>query len=146
MSDSKMIQIDTIKHTGKKYWRSLNELANTSQFNEWVTREFPSSAPDMMDGASRRNVLKLMAASFGLAGVTACRRPVEKILPNVKGVEDYVPGKPFFYSTAMNLGGESMGLLVEVNDGRPTKIEGNPEHPWSLGAAKAFHQASILHL
>ena len=84
-----------------------------------------------------------MAASFGLAGLTACRRPVENILPNVSGVEDYIPGKPVFYASAMTLGGVGQGLLVEVNDGRPTKVEGNPQHPYSLGAANGFHQASI---
>lgn len=142
-----MVQIQTIKATGKKYWRSLNELANTAQFNDWVHREFPATADDMqMDGASRRNVLKLMAASFGLAGLTACRRPVEHILPNVKGVEDYVPGRAWFYATGINIGGSAQGLLVEVNDGRPTKVEGNPEHPYSLGAANHYQQAAILGL
>src|SRR5689334_5310130 len=61
--------------TGSQYWRSLNELSNTPEFGEWVNKEFPSSATDMVDGQSRRNILKLMAASFGLAGLTACRRP-----------------------------------------------------------------------
>ena len=79
-----MIQINT-KQTGKKYWRSLDQLAQTPQFQEWLHREFPASAEEVMDGASRRNVLKLMAASFGLAGLTACRRPVEHLLPNGKG-------------------------------------------------------------
>jgi MoCo/4Fe-4S cofactor protein with predicted Tat translocation signal len=140
-----MIQIKT-KQTGKKYWRSLDQLAQTPAFMEWLHREFPSSAEEVIDGASRRNVLKLMAASFGLAGLTACRRPVEHILPNVKGVEDYIPGKPYFYATAMVHNGVAQGLLAEVNDGRPTKMEGNPEHPFSLGAANVFQQAAILGL
>jgi molybdopterin-containing oxidoreductase family iron-sulfur binding subunit len=87
-----------------------------------------------------------MAASFGLAGITACRRPVTHILPQAKGVEDYVHGQPVYYATAMSIGGETTGLLVEAHDGRPTKVEGNPEHPFSLGAASAWHQASILGL
>jgi len=88
-----MIQIQT-KQTGKQYWRSLDQLSHTGEFKDWLHREFPANASEMLDGTSRRNLLKLMAASMGLAGLTACRRPVEKILPNVKGVEDYIPGKP----------------------------------------------------
>ncbi|MDZ4798136.1 MAG: TAT-variant-translocated molybdopterin oxidoreductase [Bryobacteraceae bacterium] len=140
-----MIQI-TKKLTGKKYWRSLDQFYQTSEFQTWVNREFPSAGQDMLDEPSRRNVLKVMAASFGLAGLTACRRPVEHILPNSKGIEDLIPGRPNYYNTAMPLGGASMGLMVEVNDGRPTKIEGNPNHPWSLGRARAYHQASILQM
>lgn len=130
--------------TGPKYWRSLDQLANTPAFREWVQREFPANASEMLDGNSRRTVLKLMAASFGLAGLTACRRPVEHVLPYAKGVEDFIPGQAYFYSTAMSLGGETTGLLVETHDGRPTKIEGNPDHPNSLGAATALQQASVL--
>ncbi len=132
--------------TGKKYWQSLDQLADTAQFRQWVHKEFADNATELLDGNSRRTVLKLMAASFGLAGLTACSRPVEKILPNVKGIEDYVPGQSYFYSTAFNQSGQSMGLLVETHDGRPTKVEGNPDHPYSQGASSAFAQASILNL
>ena len=131
---------------GKNYWRSLEELADTPQFREWLYREFPENASEMADSPSRRTLLKLMAASFGLAGLTACRRPVEKILPAARGVEDYVPGNPLFYGTAMSLGGVASGLLVECHDGRPTKVEGNPNHPTSLGAASALAQSSVLSL
>ncbi|HEV1286712.1 MAG TPA: TAT-variant-translocated molybdopterin oxidoreductase [Bryobacteraceae bacterium] len=132
--------------TGKSYWRSLNQLAGTQEFSEWVHREFPANASEMLDGNSRRTVLKMMAASFGLAGMTACRRPVEHILPYAKGVEDMIPGHPYFYSTVMSLSGGVSGLLVESHDGRPTKIEGNADHPGSLGAATAMQQAAILGL
>jgi len=132
--------------TGPKYWRSLDELAGTPEFKQWVHREFPENATDMLEGESRRTVLKVMAASFGLAGLAACSRPVEHILPNSKGVDNYVPGQSYFYGTAMSLGGHVQGLLVETHDGRPTKIEGNPDHPTSLGAATALAQASILNL
>ena len=100
----------------------------------------------MLDGNSRRTVLKLMAASFGLAGLAACNRPVEHVFPNSTGTEagSYLPGEPFFYSTVMSIGGHVTGLLVETHDGRPTKIEGNPEHPHSLGAATAMQQALVL--
>src|SRR5215831_19244938 len=98
---SELIRISNTQATGKKYWRSLDALSQKPAFREWVAREFPEGATDLLDGASRRNVLKLMAASFGLAGLTACRRPVEKILPAAKGIEDYVPGQSYFYATAM---------------------------------------------
>jgi molybdopterin-containing oxidoreductase family iron-sulfur binding subunit len=107
--------------------------------------EFPEGA-SVLDATSRRTLLKLMGASLGLAGLTACSRPVENILPAAKGVEDQIPGNPLFYATAMSLGGVATGLLVEAHDGRPTKIEGNPDHPFSRGAASAFHQASVLGL
>jgi MoCo/4Fe-4S cofactor protein with predicted Tat translocation signal len=132
--------------TGKKYWRSLNELADTPEFREWVHHEFPANATEMLDGNSRRTVLKLMAASFGLAGLAACRRPVEHILPNSVGTEadNYLPGEPFHYATVMGMSGHVTGLLVETHDGRPTKIEGNPDHPHSFGAATAIQQATVL--
>lgn len=132
--------------SGKHYWRSLDQLADTPAFREWLHREFPQGASELENASSRRTLLKMMAASVGLAGLTACSRPVEKILPHAKGVQDYVHGQPMYYATAMTLGGETSGLLVEVNDARPTKIEGNPEHPNSLGAASAFAQASVLSL
>src|SRR5580698_7515024 len=131
--------------TGATYWRSLNQLADTPEFRDWVVKEFPGGT-DMLDGQSRRNVLKLMAASFGLAGLAACRRPVEHILPYSHGVEDLIPGQAYFYSTVVSLAGQATGLLVETHDGRPTKIEGNPDHPASLGVATAMQQAAILSL
>ncbi len=132
--------------TGKKYWRSLDDLAETPRFQEWLYREFPENASEMLHPASRRTLLKLMAASFGLAGLTACSRPVERILPASRAVEDYVPGRPVFYATAISMAGCAAGLLVEAHEGRPTKIEGNPDHPFSRGAASAFAQASVLGL
>ena len=131
--------------TGREHWRSLDQLAGTKEFRGWVEREFPENATELSD-PSRRGVLKLMAASLGLAGLTACHRPVEQILPFSRGVEDLIPGKAVYYSTSMPLGGVSTGLLVESNDGRPTKIEGNPKHPSSLGACSAYGQASVLGL
>ncbi len=132
--------------TGKRYWRSLDELAGTPEFREWLHREFPEGASELTSPHSRRSLLKLMAASFGLAGVISCRRPEERILPLAKRPEDYIPGNPLYYATAMTLGGLATGLIVEAHDGRPTKIEGNPKHPASLGAASALAQASILNL
>jgi molybdopterin-containing oxidoreductase family iron-sulfur binding subunit len=132
--------------TGKKYWRSLDQYYQTPEFQSWLNKEFPSEASQMLDEPSRRNILKLMGASFALGGLTACRRPVEHILPYAKNVEGFIHGKPLYYNTVMTLGGQAMGLSVETNEGRPTKIEGNPEHPWSLGATRGYHQASVLSL
>jgi molybdopterin-containing oxidoreductase family iron-sulfur binding subunit len=132
--------------TGRQYWRSLEQLAETPRFLEWLHREFPAHASEFTSGPSRRRMLQLMAASFGLAGLTACRRPVERILTASQGSEDVVPGAPSFYNTIMSLGGEASGLLVECHDGRPTKIEGNPNHPSSLGATSVYAQASVLSL
>ena len=132
---------------GPPFWRSLEAVSETPEFNQWLHREFPRGASEWVDAPSRRQFLKLMAASFALAGVTACtRQPIEKIAPYVKQPEELTPGIPLFYATAMTLGGYATGLLVESDEGRPTKIEGNPGHPASLGAASVFHQASVLDL
>lgn len=142
-----MIQIEGIgNQTGKKFWRSLNELAATPKFKEWLVQEFPEGASDLLDTGSRRRFMQLMAASMGLAGLTACRRPVEKILPYAKGVEGLTHGVPQHYATVMNVAGQAQPLVVEAIDGRPIKIEGNRKHPLSNGAANAWAQASILSL
>ncbi len=95
----------------------------------------------------RRSFLKLMGASLALAGVSACtRQPSEELVPYVRQPEELVPGKPLFYATAMPMSGAGSGLLVESHEGRPTKIEGNPEHPSSRGSTDVFAQASILTL
>jgi len=140
-----LVQIQQIQATGKKYWRSLNELANTAEFRSWVEKEFPGGT-DILEGDSRRNILKLMAASFGLAGMAACSRPVEKVMPMTKGVEDLIPGKPLYYNTVFSLSKNVIGITVESHDGRPTKVEGNPNHPLSRGKATGYAQASILNL
>ena len=133
---------------GKMYWRSLEELAETDEFEEFLHREFPQEA-SVMKGMDRRHFLKLMSASLALAGlgVAGCtNQPREKIYPHVRAPEEIVPGKPLFYATAMPLGGFAQGVLVESHQGRPTKIEGNPDHPASLGSTDVFAQASILTL
>jgi len=134
---------------GKDYWRSLEDLARTGEFEELLYREFPRQASEWPeeDGRGRRHFLKLMAASLGLAGLTACtRQPTEHIVPYVNQPEGLVPGKPQFYATAMTLSGVATGLLLESHEGRPTKVEGNPEHPASLGACDVYSQASVLGL
>src|SRR5262245_1678556 len=132
---------------GRSYWRSLEELADTPDFHEYVNREFPAQASEFNDPAGRRQFLKLMGASLALAGVSACtRQPPEKIVPYVRQPEEIVPGRPLFFATAMPQGGVGLPLLAENHMGRPTKLEGNPEHPASLGATDVLAQASVLTL
>jgi MoCo/4Fe-4S cofactor protein with predicted Tat translocation signal len=133
--------------TGKQYWRSLEELAEDPHFEALLHREFPRQASEWDESVDRRDFLKLMAASLAFAGMSGCgRSPEQNIVPYVKQPEGLVLGKPQFYATAMPFGADAMGLLVESHEGRPTKIEGNPDHPASLGATDAFAQASVLNL
>jgi molybdopterin-containing oxidoreductase family iron-sulfur binding subunit len=130
---------------GPEYWRSLEELAGSPAFQEALHREFPKGASEWVDSVSRRGFLKVMGASMALAGMTGCvRLPLEPIVPYVRQPEDVIPGRPMFYATAMTLGGYASPLLVESHLGRPTKIEGNDQHPASLGGTDIFAQASIL--
>jgi len=133
--------------SGKQWWRSLEELAGSPHFEELLHREFPRYASEWADAVSRRGFLKLMAASLALAGLSGCTgKPKETIMPYARAPEELVPGKPLFFATAMTLAGSAIGLLVESHEGRPTKIEGNPDHPASLGATDVFSQASLLTL
>ena len=133
---------------GPKYWRSLDQLAETPEFNEWVEREFPAGASEFNDPVSRRHFVKIMSASFLLGGLgfTGCRRPEEHILPFSKMPEGYIHGVAQFYATARPTRASAVPLLVKSHDGRPTKIEGNPNAPESNGGTDAFTQASILNL
>ena len=130
---------------GPEFWRSLEELAGSAEFKDMMHREFPKGASEWLDAVSRRGFLKLMGASMALAGMTACtKQPLEPIVPYVKQPEDVIPGRPMFYATAFTLGGYASPLLVESHLFRPTKIEGNDQHPASLGGTDIFAQASIL--
>ena len=136
---------------GRDYWRSLDDLAATPEFQDLLEREFPRQAVGWSDDEDpvegRRNFLKLMGASLALAGMTACtRQPTEHIMPYVRQPEDLIPGRPLFFATAATLNGVANGVLVESHEGRPTKMEGNPEHPATLGACDAFSQAAVLQL
>jgi len=129
-----------------KHWRSLEELAGDEGFRELLSDEFPRhyfSAPHL----DRRRFLQLSAASLALAGTAGCtKQPPEKIVPYVQQPEEIVPGKPLWFATSMPLGGTSLPLLAESHMGRPTKVEGNPDHPASRGATDLFAQASLLEL
>jgi len=132
---------------GRDYWRSLDELAETEEFKRFLHDEFPGLTREWSNSFNRRHLLKLMGASLALAGLSACtQQPDEKIVPYVQAPEDFVPGKPLFFATAMPLSGYGKGVLVESHMGRPTKVEGNPEHPASLGSTDALTQASVLTL
>jgi len=132
---------------GPRFWSGLEQVAGSPEFEEMLHREFPRFAAEWPDGVSRRNFLRLSAASLGLAGLTACtRQPIEKIVPYVKQPEEILPGRPLFFATAAVVGGYATGVLAESHEGRPTKLEGNPEHPASLGASDAVTQASVLNL
>jgi MoCo/4Fe-4S cofactor protein with predicted Tat translocation signal len=129
-----------------RHWRSFGHLRNDPAFRQMVRDEFMPGADEAPSGASRRQFLQVMGASLALAGLTACRRPEEKILPYSQKPEEIIPGVPLYYATAMPFRGIVRGLLVESHEGRPTKIEGNPQHPTSLGTTSPFEQASILDL
>ena len=149
---------------GKNYWRSLDDLADTPEFRAFAKEEFPGfasvyeglgEAVPNDDGApdaavNRRKFLALSAAALGLAGLAGCRRPDIEILPYAAIPDDQVgnvvPGKPTFYATSIPRPGGALPVLVESHDGRPTKVEGNPQHPASRGSTDAFAQASVLDL
>jgi MoCo/4Fe-4S cofactor protein with predicted Tat translocation signal len=136
---------DEREKTGPQYWRSLEELAGSPEFQEALHREFPKGASEWLDKASRRGFLKVMGASLGLAGMTGCvKLPLEPIVPYVRQPENVIPGRPQYYATATTLGGYAQPLLVESHLGRPTKIEGNDQHPASMGGTDIFAQASLL--
>lgn len=129
-----------------RFWRSISELQDDPAFEDFVRDEFLAGASDTPSSTSRRQFLQLMGASMALAGLTACRKPVEAILPYARRPEEVIPGIPLNFATGMPFRGVLQGLLVESHEGRPTKVEGNPEHPVSIGASGLFEQASILDL
>ena len=137
---------DTRPASASEFWRTLSEQQG-ADLQSLVGDEFAARLPAELSLIERRAFLKLMGASIALAGMAGCtRQPAEEILPYVRQPEQLVPGQPLFYATAMTIGGRAMGLLVESHEGRPTKVEGNPLHPASLGATNAFAQASLLDL
>ena len=131
----------------RRYWKSLDELADAPAFLDFLHREFPEQAAMFEDAKGRREFMTLMGASLALAGLTACtKQPEEKILPYVRQPEQLVLGRPLFFATAAGHDGYARGILVESHEGRPTKVEGNPDHPASLGGSDVFGQAHVLGL
>ncbi|HWB53444.1 MAG TPA: TAT-variant-translocated molybdopterin oxidoreductase, partial [Tepidisphaeraceae bacterium] len=135
---------------GDRYWRSLEELAETQEFREAIHQEFPTWADqwDDSDGVSRRHLLKIMGASLALMGLSGCfyKRPQGKLVPYPKAPNEIIPGRPTFFATTMPFCGFGKGVLALSREGRPIKIEGNPSHPASLGGTDLFMQASVLDL
>lgn len=133
--------------TGKKYWRSVDELADTPAFREMVEREFPNQASEWLDPVSRRGFLKVMGASLALAGLSGCtKQPDEPIYPYVKEPEDLVLGRPVYFATAFPFPTGAVPLLVKSDAYRPIKVDGNPEHPYNHGTTDAITQATLLDL
>ena len=134
--DLDVVRAELAQTNGKTYWRSLDELSQKPGFTEMLRREFPGQAPKDWAPLPRRDFLKLMGASLALAGLSGCAfQPNEKIVPYVNQPESVVPGIPSYYATAMPFMGYALGLLAKSSDGRPTKIEGNPDHPTSGGVS-----------
>ena len=133
--------------SGPRYWKSLDDLAETPAFKEWVEREFPAGASEL-EGVNRRQFMKVMAASFGLAGLgmAGCRRPEQVILPYSKQPENVIPGIPVYYTSSQPGARDNIPVIVETHTGRPTKIEGNPSYLPYGGASSVFTQASVLDL
>jgi molybdopterin-containing oxidoreductase family iron-sulfur binding subunit len=136
--------------TGCRYWRSLDELGDTPEFKQWLEREFPEGASEFTDPVSRRHFVKIMSASFALAGLgvmgAGCRRPEEKLEPFGQQPEGYVYGEPKYYATAMPTRNGAIPLVAKSYEGRPIKLEGNAKFPGGNGGTNHYAQASILDL
>jgi MoCo/4Fe-4S cofactor protein with predicted Tat translocation signal len=135
--------------SGRRYWKNLDELAATPEFNEMMQEEFPRQAMqgEWVDAVSRRGFLKVMGASLALAGLAGCtKQPDEPIYPYIKQPEDLVLGKPMFFATAFPFPTGAIPVLVKSDAFRPIKIEGNPDHPMSKGKSDAFTQGTLLEL
>ena len=132
---------------GKRFWRSIDELANTPEFQAAVEREFPGSAQEWIDPVSRRGFLKLMGASMALAGLAGCtKQPEETIYPYVKAPEDLVLGRPMYFATAHPFPTGAVPLLVKSSEFRPIKVDGNPEHAYNHGSSDPYSQGTLLDL
>ena len=144
--DLSMIRRKLAEGDKREVWRSLDEITETDEFLEFLHHEFPRET-SWIKHLNRREFLKILAAPLALAGLAACvPQPQEFIVPYVNAPDELVPGVPLFFATAMELDGFAHGLLVENREGRPIKVEGNPQHPLNLGATNAFAQGSLLTL
>src|SRR5579859_282258 len=113
--------------TGRAYWRGLEEVADTDEFRQWLDDEFPNR--ESLLQIDRRSFLKYAGASMALAGLAGCRYlPQEKIVPYVKQPEELVYNNPLFYATAVPFRGFGLGAIVASREGRPIKVDGNPDH------------------
>lgn len=146
MIELPIVDAQEARQPTQRFWKSLAHLQGDPAFQEIAQHEFMPGVTEQPGGATRRQFLQLMGASMAMAGLAACRRPVENVMPYARKPEEIIPGIPLFYATAMPFRGAVRPLLVESHEGRPTKIEGNPQHPSARGATGLFEQASILNL
>jgi molybdopterin-containing oxidoreductase family iron-sulfur binding subunit len=141
------VRADLKGTAGKRFWRSLDELQNTPEFQAAVEKEFPSAAQEWVDPVSRRGFLKIMGASMALAGLAGCaKQPDEPIYPYVKAPEDLILGKPMYFATANPLPTGAVPLLVKSDQLRPIKVDGNPDHAYNHGSSDVFSQGTLLDL
>lgn len=136
-----------VEEPARHFWRSLEERSETPDSADCTHREFPEGALQLSDPLARREFLRVMGAALAMADLAGCSRPPEfKIIPYVEQPEEIEADRPLRFATAMTLGGFATGLLVRSNEGRPTKVEGNPSHPCSRGATGPLEQAALLQL
>ena len=141
------VQAKLAGKTGKRFWKSLEELSSTQEFNDMLGEEFPRQAGEWTDAVSRRGFLKVMGASFALAGLAGCtKQPDEPIYPYIKQPEDLVLGRPMYFATAHPFPTGAIPLLVKSDAFRPIKLEGNPDHPMSKGKSDPITQGTLLDL
>ncbi|MCB9845692.1 MAG: TAT-variant-translocated molybdopterin oxidoreductase [Phycisphaeraceae bacterium] len=150
MTPPRARELSRVGGTGQKLWRSVEEVADTPDFREFLEREFPAGASTLLE-TSRRDFMKIMGAGLALAGaatIPGCRRPDHKILAYSRDVPEMaIPGKPLFYATSLPIpGGGAEGVVVETHEFRPTKVEGNPLHPINQGKSSVWAQASVMGL
>jgi molybdopterin-containing oxidoreductase family iron-sulfur binding subunit len=135
--------------TGRRFWKNLDELADTPEFHELMQEEFPrqSGAGEWVDAVSRRGFLKVMGASLALAGLAGCtKQPDEPIFPYIKQPEDLILGRPMYFASAHPFPTGAVPVLIKSDAFRPIKVDGNPEHPMSKGRSDAFTQGTLLGL
>ncbi len=151
MTDIVTFDLDRARHRiaeggGKRFWSSVEELLDDNYFRDLLAAEFPSAA-EIISDPQRRQLLKLMGASLLLAGLTGCGQSrSEQALPYVSQPEDLLPGVPRYYATAVMFEGYAQPVIATTYDGRPTKLDGNPEHPVTRGKSDSFMQAAVLGL
>ncbi len=134
------------------YWQSFEELYNSKEFVELNQNEFKEGVSEKFDtkgmsSLSRRKFLALLGASAAIAG-TSCTdyRDKGEIIPYNEKPEEIIPGRPNFYASTCTQCANACGILIKTREGRPIKLDGNPDHPVSRGKICAQGQASIMHL
>ena len=128
----------------KRYWRSLNELADKPAFRDWMSREFPAAGSELPETVSRRRWMQLMGASLAFGGMVGCRWEAEEFAPFTVRPQNRTPGEKQYFASSWELAGTGRPLTVTSIDGRPIKVDGNKQHPFTRGGTDAFDQASIF--